>query len=66
MVQQTVDRYGQLDFAFNNAGVLTSNLSQDLTPEEAWDLVININLKGVWLCMEHEIPQMVKQGKART
>ena len=63
MVEQTVTRFGQLDYAFNNAGVLTGNLPQSLTPEEKWDMVININLKGVWLCQEYELPQMVKQGK---
>lgn len=66
-IRATVDRivagYGRLDGAFNNAGILegTFTSSEDLA-EDVWDRVIDINLKGVWLCMKHEIPQMRKQG----
>ncbi len=63
MVKQTIATYGQLDYAVNNAG--TEGLQkplQNLTESE-WQKVIDINLKGVWLCMKHEIPQMVKQKK---
>jgi NAD(P)-dependent dehydrogenase (short-subunit alcohol dehydrogenase family) len=63
MVRRTVEVFGRLDCAFNNAGV--SGGSRNLTaeyPEEDWDRVISINLKGVWLCMKSEIPQMLKQG----
>jgi len=61
-VQKAVDEFGRLDCAFNNAGI-----DGDLGPlhdqgEENWDRVININLKGVWLCMKYEIQQMLKQG----
>jgi NAD(P)-dependent dehydrogenase (short-subunit alcohol dehydrogenase family) len=51
LVAKAVKTYGRLDCAFNNAGLVSNE----------WDSVININLKGVWLCMNHEIPQMIKQ-----
>ena len=51
-----------MDYAHNNAGIVgTNDLITDITPEN-WDSVININLKGVWLCMKYEIPQMEKIG----
>jgi NAD(P)-dependent dehydrogenase (short-subunit alcohol dehydrogenase family) len=61
-VTATVDFFGRLDFAFNNAGI---EGEQALTPdctEENWNRVLDINLKGVWLCMKHQISQMLKQG----
>ncbi len=63
LIAQTVERYGRLDYAHNNAGIAspTRDLTADVQ-EKAWDLVINVNLKGVWLCMKHEIIQMLKQG----
>ena len=62
LIKTVVDRYGRLDVAVNNAGI-----EGDLAPiadcsEENWARVISINLTGVWLCMKHEIIQMVKQG----
>jgi NAD(P)-dependent dehydrogenase (short-subunit alcohol dehydrogenase family) len=64
MVQKTVETYGGLDYAFNNAGVLGTGVGSTLTDatEEAWDRVIDVNLKGVWLSMKYEIPQMLKGG----
>jgi len=64
LVKKAVDTYGRLDCAFNNAGVEPAQGMGALAdcPEEEWDRVININLKGVWLCMKYEIPQMLKQG----
>jgi NAD(P)-dependent dehydrogenase (short-subunit alcohol dehydrogenase family) len=63
MVARTVEAYGRLDCAFNNAGIegriMTSTVD---CSEENFDRTIAINLKGVWLCMKHEIPQMLKQG----
>ena len=62
MVNKAVETYGRLDFAFNNAGIGdTMAYTADLTEEE-WDRTINVNLKGVWLCMKYEIKQMLKQG----
>ena len=63
MVDKAVEAFGSLDCAFNNAGI--SGRERWLTaeyPEEEWDRVTSINLKGVWLCMKAEIPQMLKQG----
>src|SRR5207248_2476910 len=61
-LERTVETFGRLDFAFNNAGV-----EQPITPaayitEEEWDRIFNINLRGMFLCMKHEIPLMLKQG----
>jgi len=62
LVKKTVETYGRLDCAFNNAGIEGEvGLTADCT-EENWDRVVNIDLKGVWLCMKYEIPQMLKQG----
>lgn len=62
LINKAVKTYGQLDCAHNNAGIagLTANTTE--CTEENWDQVININLKGVWLCMKSEIPQMIKRG----
>jgi NAD(P)-dependent dehydrogenase (short-subunit alcohol dehydrogenase family) len=63
MVEKTIAAFGQLDYAYNNAGIEgTSNPTQDCT-EENWDKTISINLKGIWLCMKYEIPEILKQGK---
>jgi NAD(P)-dependent dehydrogenase (short-subunit alcohol dehydrogenase family) len=61
MLQRTLDVYGRLDYAFNNAGggVLAPFLE---VTEADFDRVIGINLKGVWLCMQAEIRQMLTQG----
>lgn len=64
MAQRAVDAYGSLDCAFNNAGISGGRerrRSADYA-EEDFDRVIRINLKGVWLSMKAEIPQMLKQG----
>ena len=65
MVNQAVKAFGSLDYAFNNAGIgggRDRHLTADYL-EEDWDRVMAINLKGVWLSMKAEIPQMLKQGK---
>lgn len=63
LIDKTVATFGRLDFAFNNAGIEGANgFTHDCT-EENWDKTIGINLKGVWLCMKYQIPQMLKQGK---
>jgi len=62
MVKKTVEKYGRLDVAFNNAG--KAGVFQPLTEEteEAFYEQIDTNLKGVWLCMKYEIPEMLKVG----
>jgi len=63
MVERTVAAFGRLDFAFNNAGIEGLTAPTADCTEENWDRVIGVNLKGPWLCMKYEIPQMLKQGK---
>ena len=62
MAQKSVEFYGSLDYAFNNAGVGGDRGPMHEQTEESWDDTININLKGLWLCMKYEIAQMLKQG----
>ncbi len=64
MVNKTVEALGSLDFAFNNAGIEgpSSSTFYDY-PEDWFDRVISINLKGIFLCMKYELPVMIKQGK---
>ena len=63
LVKSTVEAYGRLDYAFNNAGIEGTMASTVDCTEENWDRTIDINLKGVWLCMKYEIPQMLRRGK---
>jgi NAD(P)-dependent dehydrogenase (short-subunit alcohol dehydrogenase family) len=63
MVAKTVEVYGRLDCAFNNAGIegqMGGNIAE--CSEENWGRIIAINLTGVFLCMKYELPQMLKQG----
>ncbi len=62
LVNKTVEAYGRLDCTHNNAGIEGSLVTTTEYTEESWDRVMAINLKGVWLCMKYEIPQMLKQG----
>jgi NAD(P)-dependent dehydrogenase (short-subunit alcohol dehydrogenase family) len=62
LVEKTVKTYGRLDYAFNNAGII-----ENLTPftdqtSSVFDNIMNINVKGLWLSMKYEIPQMLKNG----
>src|SRR5208282_2298744 len=62
MVNKTVDTYGRLDCAYNNAGIEGAIGDTVACTEENFDRVVAIDLKAVWLCMKYEIPQMLKQG----
>jgi len=62
LLQKTIDKYGRLDIAFNNAGVEGNWVPIAEQPEDDWDRTIAINLKGVWLCLKYELQQMLKQG----
>ncbi len=65
LVQGTVDAYGRLDAAFNNAGVEGDTQATTITcTEENFDLNIAVNLKGVWWCMKYEIEQFLRQESA--
>jgi NAD(P)-dependent dehydrogenase (short-subunit alcohol dehydrogenase family) len=62
LIEKTMARYGRLDIAFNNAGV-----EQEATPlpeqtETTYARIMDINVKGVWLSLKHEIPAMLKNG----
>ncbi len=58
----TIDTFGRLDFAFNNAGVeYEIKPAADVTEDE-WDRIIDVDLRGVFLCMKQEIPLILKQG----
>ncbi len=64
LVKKAVETYGRLDYAHNNAainrgiGVLTGEYEED-----DWDVQLDVNLKGIFLCMRYEIPEMLKIGK---
>lgn len=62
LINKAVETFGQLNCAFNNAGIGEVEGRIHLSTEEKWDRIININLKGVWLCLKYEIAQMLKQG----
>ncbi len=62
LIEQAVSEYGRLDYAHNNAGVLGKAMPVADCSEEEWDRQIAVNLKGVWLCIRYEIPQMLQQG----
>ena len=58
----TIETFGRLDAAFNNAGVEQATAATADITEEEWDRVVAINLRGVFLCMKYEIPLMLKHG----
>ena len=67
MIGDTIATYGRLDCAFNNAGIApyqvdASGKKTAEWSEESFDRMIAVNLKGVWLCMKEELPQMQQQG----
>lgn len=62
LVNKTVETYGRLDYAFNNAGIEGENLPLHEQSVEQFDELMAINLRGVFLCMKYEIAQMLRQG----
>jgi NAD(P)-dependent dehydrogenase (short-subunit alcohol dehydrogenase family) len=62
LMERTVAAYGRLDYAFNNAGVDFEKGKLADGSEDEFDAIMSVNVKGVWLCMKHEIPLMLAQG----
>ena len=62
LVAAAVNTYGWLDCAFNNAGIEEEHQRLADSDEALFDRMMDINVKGVWLCMKHEIAQMLRQG----
>ncbi len=62
MVNETIKAYGRLDCAHNNAGVNVETAPTAACTEDNWDRVMDINLKGIWLCLKYETPVMQKHG----
>ncbi len=59
-VATTAERFGRIDILFNNAGICAYGLAHELT-EDAWDAMLDINLKGAWLVARRVIPLMIRQ-----
>ncbi len=62
-VETIIEIYGGLNIAFNNAGVAEIPCSVTDLDEAEWDRVLNVNLKGIWLCMKHQIPRILESGQ---
>jgi NAD(P)-dependent dehydrogenase (short-subunit alcohol dehydrogenase family) len=62
LVDRTVDSFGRLDMAFNNAGIMIPPSDAADEPAERFERVTAVNLRGVWNCMKHELHQMREQG----
>ena len=62
MVRHAVERFGRIDYAFNNAGTEGLQAATAECSESNFDRTVAVDLKGTWLCMKYEIPQMLKQG----
>jgi NAD(P)-dependent dehydrogenase (short-subunit alcohol dehydrogenase family) len=62
MVNTAVETYGRLDYAFNNAGIVLDRGRTHEHTVEDWDQTIDINLKGLWLCVKYEVEVMLEQG----
>jgi NAD(P)-dependent dehydrogenase (short-subunit alcohol dehydrogenase family) len=61
-LDRTIEEFGRLDFAFNNAGVEQRNAAIADFEEDEWDRIMDTNLRGAFLCMKYEIPLLLKQG----
>jgi NAD(P)-dependent dehydrogenase (short-subunit alcohol dehydrogenase family) len=62
MIDKTIEVFGRLDIAFNNAGAYGENSSLSDQSNAEYDRIMDVNVKGVWLSMKYQIAQMIKQG----
>ena len=62
LVEKTVKQYNRLDYAFNNAGIEEMTTPLVNQTSEVFDQIMNVNVKGVWLSMKYEIPEMIRTG----
>jgi len=62
MVTKTIETFGHLSCAFNNAGIEGESADTTMCTNDNWEKTINVNLRGVWLCMKYQIPEMLKNG----
>jgi NAD(P)-dependent dehydrogenase (short-subunit alcohol dehydrogenase family) len=63
MVRSALSAYGRLDAAFNNAGIAPPVVPTEGLSVDAWDNAVAVNLRGVWLCMKHELKAMLMTGR---
>lgn len=61
MVEETLKHYGKIDILVNNAGIYTKG-DVVTTSEENWDRILDVNLRGIYLCSKYTIPEMIKKG----
>ena len=62
LIELTLAQYGRLDYAFNNAGIEIEQGRLAEGSEAEFDAIMGVNVKGVWLCMKHQLPVMLAQG----
>jgi len=62
LIESVIRTYGRLDIAFNNAGIFGAEPPVHEVAADAWDSIMDINLKGTWLCMKHELKAMLPQA----
>ena len=62
LIASTVEIYGSLDYAFNNAGIEMENQRLHQGSLQSFDMIMDVNVKGVWLCMKYQLQQMLEQG----
>jgi NAD(P)-dependent dehydrogenase (short-subunit alcohol dehydrogenase family) len=62
LMEKTIDSFHRLDYAFNNAGIEQTMAPLPEQTVEEFDQIMNVNVRGVWLSMKYEIPEMIKNG----
>ncbi len=63
LIENTVATFGSLDYAFNNAGIEMENQRVHEGSLSSFEMIMDVNVKGVWLCMKYQLQQMLVQGK---